>query len=171
MGRDTDFEFGANTAQPALNAGSIADYISECMGMVVCDRCGKQHGRCAEVRARVPKEKYGMNVGAYVQSGQGERNPFISAKDVGKASKWKIIACRPLKTPKFNGLMLDLKNADRKRAFGVSFERFDLGAIVAQVGSDDTDDWVGCQIALVSKKGKNGKTTFVNVAQKNGKRK
>lgn len=166
MERDTDFDFGAN----APDTGSIADDLSACLGLVVCKRCGQEHGRCDDVRARVPKEKYGMDVGSYVKSGAGERNEFITAKEVGKGIKVKILSANPVTTPKFSGLIMNFKLPNgKKRAYGVRFDGYDLAAIVAQTNSSDTDDWLGMTLALVTKKGAKG-GTFVNVAQKGRKK-
>lgn len=105
-----------------------------------------------------------MNVGAYNTSGNQEQLDFLSAKVVGKSANGKILAVRQVKTPKFHGLFLDVKVGANKYAYGVSFDRFDLGAIIAQVGSEETDDWLGQSVKFVTKKGKKKGQTFINVA-------
>jgi len=108
-----------------------------------------------------------MNVGGFVQ--QQEQNPYLDAKAIGgKAASGKILEARAVKTPKFNGIFLTVKIGSRKFAYPLSFDRFDIGAVVAQTKSEETDDWIGEKIKFVCKKGKtagkNGKyPVFVNV--------
>ena len=108
-----------------------------------------------------------MKVGAYIKDGAGDRLPFIQAKNVGlKGAKVKIIQVRAVSTPKFNGLFLDVKLKDKKYSLPARFDRpIDLGNIVRQMGSDDTDDWPGQSLKLITARGKKG-GMFVNVARK-----
>lgn len=119
-----------------------------------------------------------MNVGSYRKAGGGgDFNPFITSKDVGKSAKFKVIGVRELHTPPrkaskgkkasagFDGLMVDLKNGTHKYCLPVRFDRFDLGNICDQMKSEDTDDWIGGTLKLVTAKGKKG-GVFVNVAKK-----
>lgn len=101
-----------------------------------------------------------MNVGHYAAN-SFEQHDFVNAKDVGKGCTAKILEVKPVKTAKFDGLFLTLKIGAVKRTLGLAFERFDIGAVCKQVGSDETDDWIGENIKLVTKK--SGKTTYVNV--------
>jgi hypothetical protein len=48
MGRDTDFNYGANVD---------AEDPNRCMGQVVCKKCGKFHGYCIEVEEEKEKSK------------------------------------------------------------------------------------------------------------------
>lgn len=117
-----------------------------------------------------------MNVGQYVQAGGGERLPLLDAKAFRKeavkgTARGKILAVREIhsagkngKKP-WNGLALDLKCSGGKYSFLCGFDRFDIGAIVRQLKSEDTDDWIGQTIRFVSKKGTKG-GVFVNVASK-----
>ena len=73
-----------------------------------------------------------------------------------------MISCRQVKSPKFNGLVMDFKNGKAKFSFLASFERWDIAAMARQLRSDETDDWVGQQVRFISRKGKKG-GTFVNV--------
>lgn len=102
-----------------------------------------------------------MNVGHYVTNAF-EQHEFVSGKDVGKSCVAKILEVKPVKTPKFDGLFLTLKIGAEKRTLGVSFERFDIGSICKQIKSDETDDWIGENITLITKKV--GRIVYVNVA-------
>lgn len=111
-----------------------------------------------------------MNVGQYVKDGGGERLPMLDAKvfrkeEVKGTVRGKILAVRTINSPKFHGLALDLKCSGGKYAFLTGFDRFDIGAIVRQLKSDETDDWIGQTLRFVTKKGSKG-GVFVNVASK-----
>ena len=121
-----------------------------------------------------------MNVGAYVGSGGGERLPLLDAKMFSKIKDrtgrvaGKILAVRDLSRPAkpggWTGLALDLKNGTAKFAFLCGFDRFDIGAIVRQLGSEETDDWIGQTIKFITNKGKKG-GVFVNVENPKSKSK
>jgi hypothetical protein len=85
---------------------------------------------------------------------------------VGSKASGKILEARAVKTPNFGGIFLTVKINGQKYAYPLSFERFDIGAVCDQLGSSETDDWIGETVTFVTKKGKtkNGKrVTFVNV--------
>lgn len=117
-----------------------------------------------------------MNVGAYAQNTGGDFPPLLDAKTFKKEAKGKpilsgkVLAVREIHSkPKkgkkpFNGIALDMRINGTKYGFLTSFERFDIGAIVAQLGSAETDDWIGETLKFVAKKSSKG-GTFVNVAQ------
>lgn len=115
-----------------------------------------------------------MNVGQYAGSGgAGDYPPLLDAKLFKKLAKGgrvigKVLAVRQVNSPRFKGLALDMKNGTQKFGFLTGFDRFDIGAIVRQLKSDETDDWIGQTLKFVTKKGSKG-GTFVNV--ENPKRK
>lgn len=116
-----------------------------------------------------------MNVGAYAGqgSGGGDYLPLLDAKlfkklqDKSGRVTGKVLAIRDLSKPKkpggWTGLAMDLKNGTEKFSFLCGFDRYDIAAIVRQLGSDETDDWIGQSIRFVTKKGSKGNRTFVNV--------
>lgn len=114
-----------------------------------------------------------MNVGAYVQT-QNDQLPLIPASVVGKKGiSVKIVAVREIKSPTFKGLIIEVKTAKAKYAHLERFEPgFGISAAVAQLGSEDTDDWMGRSLKFVTKKAKTGKKLFVNIAfpQRKGKK-
>jgi len=118
------------------------------------------------------KENQSMNVQGFVQT--QEQNPYLDAKAIAnKAASGKILEARAVKTPKFNGIFLTVKIGSRKFAYPLSFDRFDIGAVVAQTGSAETDDWIGETIKFVCKKGeskKGKKVVFVNVLNPKAKK-
>jgi len=109
-----------------------------------------------------------MKVGPYVKNGgQPERLPLLDASLFRKLQKkgavtGKMISCRQVDSPKFKGLVMDFKNRTAKFSFLASFERWDIGAIVRQLGSEETDDWLGKQVRFIPRKGQKG-GTFINV--------
>jgi hypothetical protein len=109
-----------------------------------------------------------MKVGAYVKNGgQRERLPLLDASLFKKLQKkgvvtGKMISCRQVNSPKFKGLVMELKNRTAKFSFLASFERWDIAAIVRKLGSEETDDWLGQQVRFNIRKGQKG-GTFVNV--------
>jgi len=109
-----------------------------------------------------------MNVKSYVNNGgQQERLPLLDASLFRKLQKTgvvtgKMISCRQVNSPKFKGLVMDFKNGKTKFSFLASFERWDIGAIVRQLGSEETDDWLGRQLRFNVHKGQKG-GTFINV--------
>jgi len=109
-----------------------------------------------------------MNIGSYVNNGgQQERLPLLDANLFRKLQKkgvvaGKMISCRQVTSPKFRGLAMDFKNTKTKFSYLASFERWDIGAIVRQLGSEETDDWLGQQVRFIIRKGQKG-GTFVNV--------
>lgn len=120
-----------------------------------------------------------MNVGAFAGSGGGERLPLLDHKLFKKLESngrviGKILAVRDLTAPRkgsdWKGIALDLKNGTEKFGFLCSLDRFDIGAIVRQLGSDETDDWIGQSIKFVAKKGNKGNRVFVNVENPKSKR-
>ena len=109
-----------------------------------------------------------MNVRPYVNSGgQPGRLPLLDARLFRKLEKkgvvvGKLVSCRLVNTPKFKGLVMDFKTGKETFSFLVSFDRWDLGAIVRQLGSEETDDWLGQPVRFIMRKGKKG-GTFINV--------
>ncbi|HLZ50327.1 MAG TPA: hypothetical protein VKP61_06245 [Candidatus Acidoferrum sp.] len=109
-----------------------------------------------------------MNVKSYVNNGgQQKRLPLLDASLFKKLQKkgvvtGKMISCRQITSPKFKGLAMEFKNGTVKFSFLASFERWDIAAIVRQVGSEETDDWLGQQVRFIIRKGQKG-GTFVNV--------
>jgi len=109
-----------------------------------------------------------MKVGAYVKNGvQQERLPLLDDRLFRKLQKkgvvtGKMISCRQVATPKFKGLAMAFKNGPAKFSFLASFERWDIAAIVHQLGSEETDDWVGQNVRFIRRQGQKG-GTFVNV--------
>jgi len=114
------------------------------------------------------KERKNMNVKSYVNNGgQQKRLPLLDASLFKKLQKkgvvtGKMISCRQITSPKFKGLAMEFKNGTVKFSFLASFERWDIAAIVRQVGSEETDDWLGQQVRFIIRKGQKG-GTFVNV--------
>jgi hypothetical protein len=105
-----------------------------------------------------------MNVAQQVaNSGGGERPDLITPREVGKGCSVKIIGVSGvITTKKFNGIALTIKKGSDKRGLLLAFDRYDLGAVSAQLGSTETDDWIGEQIKLVTRVGNKG-GKFVNV--------
>ena len=109
-----------------------------------------------------------MNIGSYLKNGgQQERSPLLDAGLFRKLQKkgvvtGKITACRQVSSPKFNGLVMNLKNGATKFSFLAGFDRWDIGAIVRQLGSEETDDWLGQPVRFIMRKGQKG-GTFINV--------
>jgi hypothetical protein len=109
-----------------------------------------------------------MKVGKYVNSGgQQERLPLLDNRLFRKFQKkgvvtGKMISCRQVTSPKFKGLAMEFKNGTAKFSFLASFERWDIAALVRQLGSEETDDWLGQQVRFIIRKGQKG-GTFVNV--------
>ena len=107
-----------------------------------------------------------MNVGQYVGAASQDRLPLLDAKLFKKLRKGdlvtgKMLACRQINSPKFQGLAMDFKNGTHKFSFLARFDRYDVGALALQGESEETDDWIGQTFKLVSKKGEKG--VFVNV--------
>ena len=109
-----------------------------------------------------------MNVETYVKNeAQQKRLPLLDDRLFRKLQKkgvvtGKMISCRQIATPKFKGLAMEFKSGTVKFAFLASFERWDIAAIARQLGSEETDDWLGKQVRFNIRKGQNGRT-FVNV--------
>src|SRR5262249_30190090 len=109
-----------------------------------------------------------MNVKAYVNNeGQRERLPLLDHRLFKTLQKkgvviGKMISCRHVTLPKFKGLVMEFKNGTAKFLFFASFERWDIAAIVRQLGSEETEDWVGRQVRFIMRQGQKG-GTFVNV--------
>jgi len=109
-----------------------------------------------------------MRVTKYVKSGrQQERLPLLDDRLFRKLQKKgvvtaKMISCKQVVSPKFEGLVMEFKNGPAKFLFLASFERWDIAAIVRQLGSEETDDWLGQQVRFIIRKGQKG-GTFVNV--------
>ena len=109
-----------------------------------------------------------MKVGPYVKNGgERERSPLLDASLFRKLQKQgvvtgKMISCRQVNSPKFKGLVMDFKNGTAKFSYLASFERWDIAAIVRQLESEETDDWLGQQVRFILRKGQKG-GTFINV--------
>jgi len=109
-----------------------------------------------------------MKVKAYMKNGaQQERLPLLDDRLFRKLQKkgvvkGKMISCRAVASPKFKGLAMEFKNGTVKFLFLASFERWDIAAVVRQLGSEETDDWLGQQVRFIIRKGQKG-GTFVNV--------
>lgn len=108
-----------------------------------------------------------MKVTKYVKSGgQQERLPLLDDRLFQKLQKkgvvtGKMISCKQIASPKFEGLAMEFKNGATKFSFLASFERWDIAAMARQLGSEETDDWVGQQVRFIARKGQRG-GTFVN---------
>lgn len=114
-----------------------------------------------------------MNVGNYVGASAGNRLPLLDFKLFKKLQKkgivtGKMIACREIKSPKFQGLAMDFKNGTMKFSYLARFDRYDIGALALQCKSEETDDWIGESIRFYSKKGTKG--TFINVVNPKSKK-
>ena len=114
-----------------------------------------------------------MNVKPYVKSGkQQERLPLLDHRLFRKLQKkgvvtGKMISCKQIASPKFKGLAMDFKNGTNKFSFLASFDRYDIEAIARQVGSEETDDWVGHPVRFITRQGRKG-GTFVNAENPKG---
>ena len=124
-----------------------------------------------------------MNLGQYANNQGGDFPPLLEAKSFNKERKGKafvtgkVLAVREIKSPggkkrkdgtkskPFAGIALDIKVNGTKYGFLTSYDRFDISAIIAQMGSAETDDWIGESLKFVAKKGSKG-GTFINVANK-----
>jgi len=113
-----------------------------------------------------------MKVTKYVKSGgQQERLPLLDDRLFRKLQKkgvvtGKMISCRQVASPRFKGLVMEFKNGTVKFSFLASFERWDIAAIVRQLGNEETNDWLGQQVRFNIRKGQKG-GTFVNVENPN----
>lgn len=144
------------------------------------DICHVVNCRVREITEYVKTKGDQMDVGRYANNGGGNYpDPLppaaIGRKD-GDKGKGKILAVREVEGKKkmkkggyFSGLALDVKVKGTKYSFLTAFDRFDIGAIVNQLGETDTDEWLGKEITFVLKKGKKGKRLFVNVFNPGGK--
>jgi hypothetical protein len=109
-----------------------------------------------------------MKVTKYVKSGgRQELLPLLDDRLFRKLQKkgvvtGKMISCKQIASPKFKGLAMDFKNGTTKFSFLASFDRWDIGAIVRQLGSEETDDWLGQPVRFIVRKGQKG-GTFINV--------
>jgi hypothetical protein len=109
-----------------------------------------------------------MKVAAYLnRGGQQERLPLLDERLFRKLQRkgvviGKMISCRQVASPKFKGLAMEFKNGTAKFSFLASFERWDIAAIVRQLGNEETDDWLGQQVRFIIRKAQKG-GTFVNV--------
>lgn len=114
------------------------------------------------------KEDLKMNIGSHIQEGAiGDYLPLLDPKLFKKLQKkgivtGKMLACRSVNTPKFNGLAMDFKASNRKFSFLARFDRWDVTAIAKQLKSEETDDWIGGNLRFVAKKSSKGQV-FVNV--------
>jgi hypothetical protein len=108
-----------------------------------------------------------MNVKSYVRSGgQREQLPLLDHRLFRKLQKkgvvtGKMISCRQIASPKFKGLAMEFKNGTVKFLHLASFDRWDIAAIARQLGSEETDDWVGHPVRFITRQGRKGRT-FVN---------
>ena len=109
-----------------------------------------------------------MNVRPYVKKeGQRERLPLLDDRLFKKLQKkgvvtGKMISCRQVASPKFKGLVMEFQNGTTKFSFLASFERWDITAIIRQLGSEETGDWLGQPVRFITRQGQKG-GTFVNV--------
>jgi hypothetical protein len=110
-----------------------------------------------------------MDVGKYNTGGSFESLPLLDAKAFKKGNtSGKVLAVREIKAKKakkrgaepFHGIAIDLKMKTGKFTFLTSVDRYDIGAACQQLGSEDTDDWVGMNMKFTLAKGK-----YVNVAK------
>lgn len=124
-----------------------------------------------------PEEASTMNVGKYIKGGQsGDRLPLLDAKLFKKLQKagivtGKMISCREIHSPKFDGLAMDFKHTGgSKFSFLARFDRYDIGALALQCDSEDTDDWIGMSVRFFTNKSSKG-SVFVNVVNPKSKKK
>jgi hypothetical protein len=109
-----------------------------------------------------------MKVSQFVKSGgQQERLPLLDDRLFRKLQKrgvvtGKLISCKKITSPRFDGLAMEFKKGAAKFSFLASFERWDIAAIVRQLGSEETDEWVGRPVRFIMRQGQKG-GTFVNV--------
>jgi hypothetical protein len=114
------------------------------------------------------RRRKNMNVASYVKNGnQQGRLPLLDASLFRKLQKkgvvtGKMLSCRQVNSPKFKGLVMEFKCGATKFAYLAGFDRWDIGALALQLGSEETDDWVGRQVRFIMRKGQKG-GTFINV--------
>jgi hypothetical protein len=145
----------------------------------MCAACSRAIQNGAQIKQLNSERKKGesMRVGAYAKDtgGSSERLDLLPASVVGKQLKVKVVSVREVDTPKFSGLAVEVKAGSEKYIHLLNFDRrqnWDLVATVAQMGTDETDDWAGKSLIFVTKQGKKKGTKFVNVSypQKNKKK-
>lgn len=116
-----------------------------------------------------------MNVGQYVGAASQDRLPLLDGKMFKKLKgkgglvTGKMLACRQINSPKFQGLAMDFKNGTTKFSFLARFDRYDVGALCLQAESEETDDWIGQTFKFFAKQGEKG--VFVNVLNPKSKAK
>lgn len=113
------------------------------------------------------ERKDDMNVGTFVNESGSNFLPLLDPKLFRKLAKkgivtGKMLACRQVNRPTFKGLAMDFKSGQIKFSFLARFDRWDITALAKQLGSEETDDWIGGNVRFVAKKSSKGQT-FVNV--------
>src|SRR5215831_13730121 len=109
-----------------------------------------------------------MKVGPYVKNGgERERLPLLDERLFKKLQKkgvvtGKMISCKEIASPKFKGLAMEFKSGTTKFLFLASFDKWDIASIVRQLGSEETDDWIGQPVRFILRQGQKG-GRFVNV--------
>ena len=71
MARAADFDFGYNLPDARAAAGpsgSVADELTDCMGTLVCPKCGRFHGYCSEINAQLT----GTTEGPQLRNGEND---------------------------------------------------------------------------------------------------
>jgi hypothetical protein len=92
--------------------------------------------------------------------------PYLAEKQVGRQATATILEARPVTTSGFSGIVLTVKLRNKNYAYPLSFRKFDIKAVFAQLKSAETDDWIGEHVTFVTRKWKtrNEKaSTFVSV--------
>jgi hypothetical protein len=86
---------------------------------------------------------------------------YLSEKQVGEHATVTILAAQHVRTPDFHGIVLTVKLKGRKYSFSLSFARkADLKEVCKQLHSEETDEWIGKCLTLVTKPG-NKRSKFV----------
>lgn len=170
MGRDTDFEYGANELQ-----GSIADDLPTCMAGVYCPDCSTFHGYCNETRALRNEAKrqgfefyresnsiqeaqpqmdlssqYDKGAKKGGAGGKFKRKPFLKSSDIPvKGTTAKITDVREApKQMEYSDLLVDLTIGKKEFTWGLKFKSVTLNMIIDELGKR-TEKWVGKSVKLI----------------------
>jgi len=92
-----------------------------------------------------------MDLGKYAGEGSKfERNPFLSAKDVGKGATIKVLTVREApREMKFSDLLMDLTIGAKKYTWGLKFEGMALNQLIGRLGKE-TDRWKNKTVKLTT---------------------
>lgn len=155
MGRDTDFDFGAN----APDVDARGDLVM-CMGRIKCAHCGRVYGVCSEVEANLTQEENSTMLGSRGTAPGGRPQQqrsgytYVTERDLSSSKEIaRVIAVKENTTEvkegqrKYSDVIVKIAFKGETRLFGLKYETPNW-EILKESFTQDENKWIDREFYL-----------------------